>query len=91
MNDERAILSVLLSDAEKREKPDSAIKRGFAAVDERDGDRGRRHGHADHLPLVLRDLVDEGVDRVVQHFHPARLVDLHRANHPETNGNQKSD
>ena len=81
MDDEGTVLRAFLPDAQEGEEPDPAVKGRLTAVDERDGDGGRGHGHADHLPLVPGDVVGQGVDRVVQHVHPAGFAHLYRAEH----------
>jgi len=82
VDDERAILDVLLADAQEGEEPDPAVDGRFTAVHKVDGDGGGCDGHADHLPLVSGRLRDEDVNGFVQDFDAARLVHLHDADHP---------
>ena len=86
VDDEGTVLRAFLPDAQEGEEPDPAVEGRLTAIDERDGDGGRSHGHADHLPLVPRDVVGQGVDRVVQYVHPARFAHLYRTKHSVKKG-----
>jgi hypothetical protein len=87
VDDEGTVLRAFLPNAKEGEEPDPAVEGRLTAVDKGDGDGRRGHGHADHLPLVPRDVVDQGVDGVVENVHPTWFAHLNRPNHSVTKNN----